>query len=125
MRPEEIAMLPPTERASVIQLVRLDVSYGLLFSPERDDPARVIGYSLALPRCRPHLLRLTRHLSRPTCIPELYKYPPASLQRPLWLSNPTWLEIPPDKGLSVSQQLRGSRLTLNNSVYASVHSRYV
>jgi len=26
MRPEEIAMLPPTERASVIQLVRLDLS---------------------------------------------------------------------------------------------------
>jgi hypothetical protein len=42
-------MLPPTERTSVIQLVRLDLLYGLLFSPERDDPARVVGYSLALP----------------------------------------------------------------------------
>lgn len=42
-------MLPPTERASIIQLVRLDVLYGLLFSPERDNPARVVGYSLVLP----------------------------------------------------------------------------
>lgn len=30
MRPEEIAMLPPTERASVLQLVRLDLSCGRL-----------------------------------------------------------------------------------------------
>jgi hypothetical protein len=29
MRPEEIAMLPPTERTSVIQLVRLNLPYGL------------------------------------------------------------------------------------------------
>lgn len=116
-------MLPPTERASIIQLVRLDVLYGLLFSPERDNPARVVGYSLVLPRCRPRLLRLTCHLSRPTCIPELYKYPPASLQRPLWLVTLTWPEIFPDKVLSMSQQFRGSRLTPNNSVYASVHSR--
>lgn len=42
-------MLPPAERASVIQLVRLDLFYGMLFSPERDDPARVVRYSLALP----------------------------------------------------------------------------
>ena len=49
MRPEEIAMLPPTERTSVIQLVCLSVSYESLFSPERDDPARLVRYPLALP----------------------------------------------------------------------------
>ena len=51
-------MLPPTERTSVIQLVRLDLSYELLFSPERDDPANVVRHSLVLPR-RLCLLRLT------------------------------------------------------------------
>ena len=96
---------------------------GLLFSPDRDDPAHVVGHPLVLPRCRPRLLSLTCHLSRPTCIPELYKYPPASLQRPLWLATLTWLEIFPDRVLSMSQRFRGSGLTLNNSVYASVHSR--
>jgi hypothetical protein len=49
MRPEEIAMLPPTERTSVIQLVRLDLLYRLLFSPELDDLARVVRDSLVLP----------------------------------------------------------------------------
>jgi hypothetical protein len=40
MRPEEIAMLPPTERVGVIQLVRLNLSYGSYCSHlVRDEPS--------------------------------------------------------------------------------------
>lgn len=47
MRPEEIAMLPPTERASVIQLVRLNlIIWIILFSLARGEPARVLRHSL-------------------------------------------------------------------------------
>jgi len=49
LRPEEIAMLPPTERASVVQLVRIDLIIWEIDSLERVDPACVVRHSLALP----------------------------------------------------------------------------
>jgi hypothetical protein len=49
LRPEEIAMLPPTERASVIQLVRIDLIIWEIDSLECVDLACVVRHSLALP----------------------------------------------------------------------------
>lgn len=73
-------MLPPTERGSVLQLVRLGLSCVMwkVDSLESDFSARIVRYSLTHPVA---LLPLAHSLCRPACIPGLYKYPQASLRR--------------------------------------------
>lgn len=82
MRPEEIAMLPPTERASVIQLVRLDLLYGRSTHWNMMAPAGIVRDSLTL-AVTVSALSLRHDLLRRRCIPGLYIYPLANLPRPL------------------------------------------
>lgn len=97
-----------------------------IVSLEHGEPARVVGHSLAPPVVG---LIFTLESPRPRCIPEKYIYPPPSLRRLLQVATLTLLEKFPDKTFGITSeyvQLDGaSRLTFNNSAYASVHSRNV